>query len=215
VKGIEIMANKDRVDLWFDPMDPWSWVVSRWLLEVERVRDIELGFHLMSVSLLNADRDVPERYRDDPEAFRTRMRRGWGPVRVATAAVALKGDEVLRELYTAMGTRIHERHDEDCPAVIRASLAEVGLPADLAGAADTEEHDAQLRSSHEAGMRLVGTDVGSPIMHANGVGFFGPVISRIPRGEEAGRFLDAVVAMAANPHFWELKRTRTEEPDFT
>ncbi|MGB2566989.1 disulfide bond formation protein DsbA [Micromonospora citrea] len=209
------MTARAKVDLWFDPMDPWSWIVSRWLLEVERVREIDLGFHVMSVSLINADREVPAQYRDDPEAFLARMRKAWGPVRVATAAVALKGDEVLRDLYTAVGTRIHERGDADYDRVVREALAEVGLPAELAEAAQGEEYDGRLRESTERGMRPVGTDVGSPIVHIDGMAFFGPVISRIPRGEQAGRFFDSLAGLADFPHFWELKRIRTEEPEFS
>lgn len=214
VKAAELDGTRHQVDMWFDPMDPWSWVVSRWLSEVERVRVIDLRFHVMSVSLLNAGRDVPEQYRDAPEAYLDRMARAWGPVRVLTAAAQNSGQEVLRALYTAMGTRLHEQGNKDFSEVIDAALAEVGLPAGLASAASTTDYDEQLRISHEAGLGPVGTDVGSPTLHVDGVAFFGPVISTIPRGEEAGRFFDAVAGLAANPHFFELKRARNEEPDF-
>jgi predicted DsbA family dithiol-disulfide isomerase len=119
-----------RVDLWFDPMCPWSWAVSRWLIEVERLRaDVRLGFHLMSVSMLNEGRvETPFQYRDDPAGFRERMRRAWGPVRVTMAAVALKGEEILPDLYTAIGHRVHEQHRTDLPELVREALAEVGLP---------------------------------------------------------------------------------------
>lgn len=204
-----------RVEMWFDPMDPWSWVLSRWLLEVELVRDVRVEFNVMSVSLLNAGREVPEQYRHDPDAFLARMRKAWGPVRVATAAVAMKGQDALRDLYAAIGVRIHELSESDYAVVIRQSLAEVGLPPELAAAAESGEYDSLLRESHERGMRAVGTDVGSPLLHIDGQGFFGPVISRIPRGEAAGRLFDSVRGLAEFPHFWELKRTRTEEPDFS
>ncbi|BAL88432.1 putative protein dithiol-disulfide isomerase [Actinoplanes missouriensis 431] len=208
-------SARPRVDMWFDPMDPWSWIVSRWLLEVEQVRDVEVGFHVMSVSVLNAGRDVPEQYRDDPEAFLARMQAAWGPVRVATAAAALKGEEVLRDLYSAMGVRIHERGEKDYAVVIKEALDEVGLPSDLAAAAGSDEYDGRLKESHERGMRPVGNDVGSPIVHIGGGAFFGPVISRIPRGEVAGRIFDSLLGLSSFPHFWELKRSRTEEPEFT
>lgn len=200
-----------QVDVWVDPLDPWSWVVFQWLSEVERVREIELRLHVMSVSVLNAGRDVPPRYQSDPEAYLDRMRRAWGPVRVLTAA----GDGAMKELYAAMGTHIHERDNKDFDDVVVRSLDAVGLPAELADAAHTTEHDDRLRASHRAGMEPVGNDVGSPTLHVNGSAFFGPVISRIPRGEHAGRLFDAVVTLAGDPHFWELKRTRTEEPDFS
>lgn len=207
-------AEKYRVDGWFDPMDPWSWVVSRWLLEVEQVRPVDLRFHVMSVSILNAGKEVPERYRDDPAAFLDRMRRALGPVRVATAAAGHAGEKVLRDLYSAMGSRIHEGGNQDYDAVVGQALAEVGLPAELAAAAGGTGYDEQVVANNRAAMGPVGLEIGTPIVHLDGAAFFGPVVSAIARGEDAGRLFDAIRTLAGFPHVSELKRARIAEPAF-
>ena len=195
-------------DFWFDPKCPFAWITSRWMLEVEKVRDVHVEWHVMSLAVLNEDRDLDDDYR----AF---LETAWAPVRVLVAAEEAHGNEVLLPLYTALGNRIHvEKRDVD-RALVEEVLAEVGLPLSLADAMDSTEHDDAVRQSHRGAIDLVGADVGTPTIGVDGHGFFGPVLTRAEKGEDAGRIWDASVTLSSYPTFFELKRTRSRDLDFS
>ncbi|WP_425955306.1 DsbA family protein [Xylanimonas sp. McL0601] len=201
-------THTPTVDVFVDPLCPFAWITSRWALEVAAQRPVDLTFRLMSLYLLNSGREISDDYRAMLDA-------GRGIGRVAAAVQTDHGPESFAAFYTAAGTRIHPGKDKDYDAVARAALAEAGLPAELADAATSDAYDEALRESHEAGMKPVGEDVGTPTIHVDGAAFFGPVLTRIPRGEDALRIFDGAVALSSFPHFFELKRTRKGGLDFS
>ena len=194
------------VDFWLDPQCPWAWITSRWLLEVEKVRPIAPRWHIMSLALLNKDRELSEDYRKS-------MDRAWGPVRVMMAATQAKGDDILLPLYTAIGNRVHNEGRRE-PEVIGEALEEVGLPVGLLEAAESTEYDEAIAKSHQEGIGLVGEDVGTPVISVGGAAIFGPVVTPIPRGEAAGRLWDGVLLVINTDGFFELKKSRDRRPSF-
>jgi protein-disulfide isomerase-like protein with CxxC motif len=207
-------TGKTPVDFWFDPLCPWAWMTSRWMLEVEKVRDVEVRWHVMSLAVLNEPKldELPDKYREA-------MKQAWGPVRVVIAAQQKHGDEVLADLYTALGTRFHNRGEGATREAIAGALEEVGLPAELIEYADSDAYDTELRASHEEGIDKVGQDVGTPVIAVPGsdgeqLAFFGPVVTPAPKGEEAAKLWDGTLMVASIPGFYEIKRTRTQGPIF-
>ena len=198
---------KQEAEFWFDPLCPWAWMTSRWILEVEKVRDISVKWNLFSLAYLNRDKDVAEEYK-------ARLARSWHCTRVIAAAQKAKGFEVTLPLYTAISSRIHLKKMEVGTELFKEALKEVGLPESLSDAMNDESFDAAIIESHERGIKLVGNDVGTPIIAVGSAAFFGPVISPAPKGEEAGKLWDGVVGVASYPGFFEIKRSRTVGPIF-
>ncbi len=195
------------VDFWFDPLCPWAWITSRWMLEVEQQRPIQVRWHVMSLAYLNEDKDIPDDYR-------RKLADAWGPVRVCAAAAEERGEEILGAMYTALGTRFHNKQLPRDRATIEDALAEVGLPGSLVEAMGSTELDEQIKVSHRLGMDQVGYDVGTPVISVEGNAFFGPVVTPIPRGEAAARLWDGVLLVTGTDGFFELKRSRDRRPVF-
>ncbi|HEY3437202.1 MAG TPA: DsbA family protein [Actinotalea sp.] len=200
--------STQHAELWFDPICPWAWMTSRWMTEVARVRDVDVRWNVMSLAVLNEDRELSPEYRRS-------MDDAWGPVRVLTAARLAHGEDVVKPLYDAIGTRLHPGgRGAERRAVVTEALEEVGLPADLVDAWDSDEHDEVLRASHQRAIDLVGSDVGTPVVSIEGEAFFGPVMTPAPQGEDAGRLWDGFVLVTGVPGFYELKRSRADGPIF-
>jgi 2-hydroxychromene-2-carboxylate isomerase len=211
-------AAAEIADFWFDPLCPWAWLTSRWMLEVEKVRPVKTQFHVMSLAVLNSGRDLGEKYNK-------LMQQAWGPVRLCMAAAVRQREggegvdsrsesEVLRDLYTALGTRFHNKQMDKDVATYEEALTEAGLPTSLVSALDDTQFDDEIRASHQVGIDKVGQEVGTPVISVAGTAFFGPVITPAPKGDAAAKLWDGVLAVAQTPGFFELKRTRDQPPIF-
>jgi hypothetical protein len=196
-----------KVEFWFDPSCPWAWMTSRWILEVQAQKDIEVKWNIFSLAVLNEGRELKPEYRE-------RIDKTWGPVRVIAAAKKKNGYEVVLPLYTEIGTLFHPGAKPVAKDTISEALQNLKLDASLINFYDSNEFDQDLRDSTKAALDLVGDDVGTPIISVEGVAFFGPVITPAPKGIEALKLWDGVVAAASVPGFFELKRTRTARPQF-
>ena len=199
-----------QTTFWIDPMCPWAWITSRWMVEVEQVREVTVNWNIMSLGVLNERNDVSEDYKK-------LIARTWRPARVLCLARERHGDSVVFPLFSAMGARIHVDKRQDLEAIIAESLAEVGLEADLAAAADDPQYDDLVRATHATAVAISGAGVGTPVIAIDGldgepVGFFGPIITPTPRGEDAGRLWDGFVMIAQVPGVVEIKRARTLGP---
>lgn len=209
-----VAAEPTPVDFWFDPVCPWAWMTSRWLLDVAARRPLDIRWHVMSLAVLNEGKgdELPERYR-------RLLTEGWGPVRVVTAARHKYGDDITAPLYTALGERIHLQGMDSYREAIDGALQECGLPAELADHADADTYDEAVRAGHREGIDRVGQEVGTPVIALPGPdgttsAFFGPVITPAPKGQDALNLFEGLLRLAATPGFYELKRSRTQGPVF-
>jgi hypothetical protein len=202
---------QEDVQFWFDPLCPWAWITSRWILEVEKVRPVQADWRIMSLAYLNLIQHEGEGL---SEEYLERMSRAWGPVRVCAAAAQQSGPGILGPLYTAIGTRFHNQGRREDPQTIPEALAEVGLPVSLASAAESTEFDELIKESHNEAFDEVGLDVGTPVLRIRGRALFGPVITPAPKGEAAGRLWDGLTLVAEADGFFELKRSRDRKPSF-
>lgn len=202
-------SRPPMVDVYVDPVCPFAWITSRWLVEVEQLGRIGLRFQVMSLSVLNEGRD------DISDFYRDLVGRAWGTARLAIATELFHGEAALRRLYEALGARLHVGDQRADRSLMLDALTGAGLPATLVDAAENTEFDRPLRDSHHRGMDPVGQEVGTPVVHVPvgpgevPVAFFGPVLSSCPTGDDALRLWEAVLAFASTPQFFELKRSRT------
>ena len=205
------------VEFFWDPVCPWAWITSRWVVNVQAERPLDVAWRFISLRFVNAERDYATHFPPDYERQHTR---GLELLRVAAAVRTEVGDDAVLPLYTAMGRTIHEQRDGesfDRPGGFERLLEQVGLPVHLAAAATSTAQDELIRAEGDEALRRCGGDIGTPVLSftpPDGPSFFGPVISRSPRGQEAIDLWNAVTALGSNPHFSELKRSTRGRPQF-
>jgi hypothetical protein len=205
------------VEFFWDPVCPWAWITSRWMVEVQHQRGLDVSWRFISLRMINADKDYE---RDFPPGYLEGHGRGLRMLRVAAAAKADGHEDRVGDFYTAFGTTIHPGQSPtrlDTEASLVEVLREHGLPTLYATAHEDTSFDDEIRASTDEGLRRAGGNVGTPIISwspPDGPSFFGPVISRIPRGEEAVRLWDAITELGSNPWFAELKRSVRARPQF-
>ena len=209
------------LDFFFDPVCPWAWITSRWVSEVQQLRAYNVQWKFISLKFLNEDKmdysQMPEGYKDVHAA-------GTNGLRVAARARAEQGNEACGAVYTALGTSLHKNQERekfvaDPVAHIASLLTAAGLPAVWAESVLDDSFDALIRTETELALERTGKDVGTPILtfHPGGAkeaSFFGPVISTIPRGEEAMKLWDAIETIATSSGMAELKRSLRARPSF-
>ena len=205
------------VDFYFDPVCPWAWLTSRWVVNVLEERPMTVDWKFISLRIVNEERDYEKDFRPGYERGHTR---GLELLRVAAAARAEVGPGAVLPLYTAFGRIIHlERNAPafDEPAGVAGVLAALDLPAGLAAAATATDHDDVVRAETAEALERCGGNIGTPVLTFGppaGPSFFGPVINKAPKGAAAVELWDAVTALGTNPHFSELKRSLRGRPDF-
>jgi 2-hydroxychromene-2-carboxylate isomerase len=212
-----------RVEFFWDPICPFAWITSRWLVQVVEPRQLEVDWRFLSLRVLNEGKDYE---RDFPAGYPVLHDRGLRMLRVAAAVRDAHGNGSMQSLYTAYGESIWNRAPRPAGsgdlfdgigdgAHLRAVLGSLGLPDSFAGAADDESFDDALRTDTAEARRRAGDDVGTPVIGVeppDGPAFFGPVMSRVPEAAEAVELWDSLMTLVRWPGFAEVKRSLREVP---
>ena len=195
-------STSTAVQFYFDPACPWTWITSRWLVEVAASRDLQITWQQFSLRYHNKDNPGYDRIRDELNSQHPAMR-------ILAATQQHHGNAAVGRLYTALGTMIH--HDDDEHLVHLAdAIAAAGLPADLIKEGADDSWDAIIEASTERAWGIVGKEVGIPIVVIDGAEttYFGPVLSPAPTGDEALKLWDAYVTLCSIHGLFEIKRSR-------